>query len=377
MTAIFFGLLAFAIGIFLLPYWIISANPFPQPSGQWKVGASNLVWHELNAQTEMAHSQPGRIAKIWYPTDAKTGIVSPYIDDIDRTLSFFTAGQNPLYQLLLNKRYFGRIQTPALVGALPATSSMGLPVVLFSPGFGGINFINTFYALEFASRGFIVVGINHPGSSGITLLDNGAAVGIKEQYKVLSKIGTPDPNFDALANEIILQQASNISMVLDEVIKLNSDANSWLYQKIDTHQIFGAGHSAGGAASFAACEQDQRILKAVNFDGYIKDPIDMNDLDRPLLLILSDRETYPKNRQIREQIAELYAQDADRRNRLASQANLTQLSLPAVGHLDFSDVALLVPQLAKVTGLAGDVDGRELLSNTSAIAINFFNEMID
>jgi dienelactone hydrolase len=377
MTAIFFGLLAFAIGIFLLPYWIISANPFPQPSGQWKVGASNLIWHELDTQAEMAHSQPGRIAKIWYPTDAKTGIVSPYIDDIDRTLSFFTAGQNPLYQFFLHKRYFGRIQTPALVEALPATSSMGFPVILFSPGFGGINFINTFYALEFASRGFIVVGINHPGSSGITLLDNGTAVGIKEQYKVLSKIGIPAPNFDALVNEIILQQASNISMVLDQVIKLNSDANSWLYQKIDTHQVFGAGHSAGGAASFAACEQDQRILKAVNFDGYTKDPINMNDLDRPLLLILADRETYPKNRQLRQQLAELFAKDAERRSRLASQANLKQLSLPLVGHLNFTDLSLLIPQLAKVTGLVGDVDGRELLSNTSAIAINFFNEVID
>jgi Platelet-activating factor acetylhydrolase, isoform II len=83
-------------------------------------------------------------------------------------------------------------------------------------------------------------------------------------------------------------------MVLDEVIKLNSDANSWLYQKVDMNQVFAAEHSAGGAASFAACEQDQQILKAVNFDGYIKDPINMDNLDRPLLLILSDRETYPR-----------------------------------------------------------------------------------
>ncbi len=373
MTAIFFGLLAVVVGIFLLPYWIISANPFPQPAGQWKVGTTNLTWHELDANGERISHQPGAIAKVWYPTDAVVGIASPYIDDIDRTLSFFTTGQNPLYQLLLHQRYFGRIQTPALVGALPAENSMGFPLVLFSPGFGGINFINTFYALEFASQGFIVVGINHPGSSGITLLDDGTAVGIKEPYKVLSKIGPPVANFDALFNEIILQQARNISMVLDEVIKLNADANSWLYQKIDWHRIFAAGHSAGGTASFAACEQDRRILKAVNFDGYIKDPIGMDNLEQPLLLILSDRARYPKNRQLRQQLAELYTKDAERTSRLASQANLRQLSLPLVGHLNFADLSLLTPWLAKVTGLVGEVDGYELLSNTSATAINFFN----
>jgi hypothetical protein len=88
--------------IFILPYFLISANPFPQPSGKWHVGTSDLIWDKPDLS--------GIIAKVWYPTDIKNHAHSPYIDNIDLTLSALTAGMNPLFKFIFNKRYFDRIQ---------------------------------------------------------------------------------------------------------------------------------------------------------------------------------------------------------------------------------------------------------------------------
>jgi hypothetical protein len=35
---------AIGILIFILPYLLISANPFLQPSGKWHVGTTDLIW---------------------------------------------------------------------------------------------------------------------------------------------------------------------------------------------------------------------------------------------------------------------------------------------------------------------------------------------
>jgi predicted dienelactone hydrolase len=152
MTLIIFLLLAcISVVVFLLPYGLISDNPFPTPSGQWKVGTSNFIWN--------LPSHSGIIAKIWYPSSAKQDVRSPYIDYLDRTLSVMTTGLSPLSKLLLNRRYLSRIQAPSAINAALAQSQDGFPVILLSPGFGGVNFLNTFYALEFASYGFIVIGV--------------------------------------------------------------------------------------------------------------------------------------------------------------------------------------------------------------------------
>jgi Platelet-activating factor acetylhydrolase, isoform II len=157
-TMIFlFFVCAIGILVFILPYFLILATPFTQPSGKWQVGTSNLIWDKADLT--------GIIAKLWYPTDTASNISSPYIDNIDLTLSAITASLNPLYRLIFNRLYLGRIQTPSCHNAVLGNTQNGFPIVLFSPSFSGINLINTFYALEFASHGFIVVGINHPGSS--------------------------------------------------------------------------------------------------------------------------------------------------------------------------------------------------------------------
>ena len=80
--------------LFILPYLLISANPFPNPSGKWHVGTTDLIWDKPDLS--------GIIAKVWYPTDVKYNTGSPYIDRIDLILSTLTAGKIRYTSLFLS-----------------------------------------------------------------------------------------------------------------------------------------------------------------------------------------------------------------------------------------------------------------------------------
>lgn len=79
-------ILVCAIGIVLLPYWLIKTNPFPQPSGQWQVGVSDFIWD--------APDRTGIIAKVWYPiASSNTTTESPLYQKINMN-KVFAAGHS-------------------------------------------------------------------------------------------------------------------------------------------------------------------------------------------------------------------------------------------------------------------------------------------
>jgi dienelactone hydrolase len=353
-------LLALIAIILLLPYWIIPTNKLPSPTGQWSVGTSNLVWD--------ASHQPGIIAKIWYSTDTNNNGNSPYLDKMRSNLAANKV-LNLLFRLIFSRFLLGRITTTAAINVMPSYCADGFPVVLFSPGFGGTISLNTFYALEFASHGFIVVGINHPGSCVGTMLSDGTQI---EFAEVDPAIFSDVDRVELMVQEVATKQASNMSRVVDKLISLNENADALLYQKINVHQVFAAGHSAGGASSFIACGQDRRITKGVNLDGYFVDLPSTNYDRKELLLIHADRDKYrPKNKIMRSQ----YDRDQVRIEKLSARADLKQLVIPSTKHFDFSDLSILLrPTFGRFLGLMGEADGLELSRKTSTVMIDFFNQ---
>ena len=349
--------------VFFLPYGLISANPFPEPSGHWKVGTSELIWH--------SPSYSGIVAKVWYPSSTEQESHSPYIDRLDRTLAAMTQGLSPLVKLFVNRFYLGRIQTPSSSNATLALGQDGFPVVLLSPGLAGVNFLYTFYALELASYGFIVIGINHPEWSSGTLLVDGSQVGLNQPDF------TDTERADALFASITEQKASNLSAVLDELLNLATTPESWLHQKVDTNRIFAAGHSSGGAASFLACGTDPRITKSVNLDGFLyMNGIDIDGMEKAFLLILSNRDKYAlQSSKSQSSFDVVMAKDKTRIDRFVDHANACKHLLHSASHLSFTDLPLILnPVLSKRSGLFGEGDGLDLLSRTSAMMIDFFGE---
>ena len=352
------------IGILLLPYWLIRARPFPQPSGQWKVGVADLIWD--------APERQGIIAKIWYPTTDRDGISSPYIDRIERTLAAITAGMNPVFRSIA-KLYFGRVVTPSFIDATPMQLAGGCPVVLFSPGFRSINFLNTFYALEFASHGFMAIGINHPGISAGTLLTDGSQVELETIDVELAFAQYEQP--DSLFSQIVVRQADNLSSIVNKIIDLNNTIGSCLYENIDPCKIFAAGHSIGGAASFVACGEDSRIAKGVNLDEIFVNPVETNYGAKELLLISADREKYRPNDDTQSRYYLIMSKHKIQREQLALKTNLKQLSFVETKHFDFRDLALFIrPSIGKRIGFVGRMGGLKFLLATSRAMMGFFNE---
>jgi dienelactone hydrolase len=356
---IIFFILICIVGIIILPYWIIPANPFPKPSGEWQVGTSNLSWDSAN--------QSGIIAKVWYPTEIENVTPSPYLDKLGQNFSSNIV-VNLLLKLIFSNLFLGHIKTPVSIDATPSQCPDGFPVILFSHGFLGINSLNTFYGLEFASHGFIVIGINYPGSSIGTILADGSQISINSDG--LDKL-------ELLASKITVDRASDLSMILDRVISLNANYDSFLYQRINTSKIFAAGHSIGGSASFAACGQDRRISKSVNFDGFFfMEEIDLGCLDKEFLLIQPERhKSRAKDKKSQDEFSLLMAKDSVRITELAGNPNFHHLLFPAVTHMSFLDLPLVInPIFSKTMGLFGKADGLDLLLKTSTVTMDFFNK---
>jgi Platelet-activating factor acetylhydrolase, isoform II len=359
-----FIFIAGVIGIISLTFWLIPTNPFPSPSGQWRVGTTEMTWD--------SSSHIGIIAKIWYPTDATTGINSPYVDRVDRITGWLNSILKLIYRRITTPAF---INAPFLCTATPPEnrSPAGFPLILLSPALGAINLIYTVYALEFASHGFIVIGINHPGSSGNTFLADGSSVKFNNIAKEVSE---DIDRFESLAFEIAVQQSQNLSMVLDAAIELNSTTNSFLCQSINISKIFAVGHSIGGTASFIACGQDSRIAKGINFDGYSFIPeIDTDYTGKKLLLFNSDFDKYrPKNKTLQIRHDAIVEGERIRIKQLAMKANLQEIMMPLSKHSNFTDFPLTIrPAVARAIGFVGKIDGLEMLRQTSIISIDFLN----
>jgi dienelactone hydrolase len=356
---IIFFILICIVGIIILPYWIIPANPFPKPSGEWQVGTSNLSWDSAN--------QSGIIAKVWYPTEIENVTPSPYLDKLGQNFSSNIV-VNLLLKLIFSNLFLGHIKTPVSIDATPSQCPDGFPVILFSHGFLGINSLNTFYGLEFASHGFIVISINHPGSSISTMLADGSQIGIDSDG--LDRL-------DLLASKVTVDRANDLSMVLDKVISLHSIPDSFLYQRINTSKIFAAGHSIGGSASFAACGKDRRISKSVNFDGFFyMEEIDLSWTEKEFLLIQPSRnKSGSKRGKSQNEFDLLMAKDNVRIEKLSGNANFNHLLFHSVTHMSFMDLPLVInPSFNKLISLFGKADGLNLLLETSAVTMNFFNK---
>lgn len=365
---IFFVLICIvAITIFALPHIIITKNVLPQPLGQWQVGTSEIDWKSPD------YPENKIIANVWYPTAEKSGNYNRYINKIGRDFT------DPIVANLVYKLIFLLLRcvstSPAFTNTTPIQTPDGLPIVLFSPCFGGINYLGTFYALEFASHGFIVIGINHPKSNVGTICTNGSQV--KFENFDPSVFNDPD-RLEQYIGSVTRAQAINISAIVDEIIDLNSEPESLFYQKIDLHKIFAAGHSIGGSASFAACGRDRRISKGIDLDGTCVDlDLEIADYTKSrLLLIYADREKYkPKNKKGIHQYNEMMAIDKKWTDKLNDKANLQKIWFRATTHYSFTDLPILINStISKKIGLAGQADGLTVLLESARVMIDFLNK---
>lgn len=275
----------------------------------------------------------------------------------------------------------------------PENANGEYPLVIFSHGAFGYYQSNFSTYAELASNGYIVVALDHPHHSFFTKDTSGKTVIVDTNFiNDVMKINedTTDEEVFTLSQSWLNLRTEDEGFVLDSIKaakKSGSLDDSWntsetelilsVLEKTDTEKIGLMGHSLGGASSVALGRERDDIDAVVDLDGtmlgeiknvkngknvYYSEPYPVPVLDFTKESDYNDREQY-KSENGYPYVNE-YVTDNAKGSKTVVFSN--------VGHMDFTDLPLISPSLAKMLG-SGDVDHEKTVNTINGIVLNWFD----
>jgi predicted dienelactone hydrolase len=222
----------------------------PQPSGPHAVGTAALLGVDA---TRPGPSRDGRalLVRLWYPAAPTETQPAPYFLDPVRAERNLSAGPFQLPPDLFELTHgFARAHVP------PASFAQR-PVLLLSTGWDAPIEIYSALAEDFASHGYLVLGINHPNGSGAVVYpERNNADWALDLRRLAEWIGGADGG------------AALEPVGLDADVAAHAEVRAALAQA-DAQRITALGHSFGGAAAMRADAESLLIRASVNLDGPI------------------------------------------------------------------------------------------------------------
>jgi predicted dienelactone hydrolase len=264
-----------------LGVWLLPAVPsLPLPGGPYAVATVIHRWTDPargEPQTADPNDRRAVIAQAWYPTprhqQTPGGARLPYIDGIGRM-----PRQVSVMPGFMLARY-GRIDTHAQASAPLAPRDRPWPVVILSPGYGAPRAVYTGLATQLASRGFVVLVLDHPYEAAVTQLADGRVVGTRRP--------SPAERRNHMADQQAVRTA-DIRFVIDQLARTEALSPPLRGGRIDAARVAVIGHSFGGAAAAMTLSEDPRVVAAANIDGTPYGDLPDRRLTRPFLLLQSD-----------------------------------------------------------------------------------------
>lgn len=329
--------------------WAFPVLRIPVPTGGEAVGTTVVQW------TDAARRDRTVVAQLWYPASAdhasakstylgrdahEAGLVADGLADTFGVPSF----------LLAEAR---RARTNAGWQADPAPGTAPWPVVLFSPGLGGVRTQNSAWAEEVASHGYVVVALDHPEDSAVVVLDDGTAI------RSLVRSTGDDAKDERLANGWATVRAADLRFVRSQLDDLGG-------LRVDQQRVAVAGHSIGGAAAIqAAIEEPTGFQAVIDLDGFPRN-LGSTPLERPVLFVVAGRGTgNPSNDQ---------EYDAERRRVLdGAPAGSEEMIVPGASHLTFTDAPLFLPPVPSLVGALGRRGGVDV---TAQLTLDFLGRTL-
>lgn len=260
----------------ILPWAVPPAPELPEPTGPYAVGSEIFRWvDERRPEPATAAEEDRRnvVVQAWYPTEVSSGRQWVYLDGQDRLPSKVSG----IPGFLLADT---RIDTHATADVAVSPDRDRWPVVLFSPGYGAPRAFYSGLVADLASRGFLVLAIDHPYESAVTELADGTVA------TTVENIAADDPDALRYMTERLETRTADLRFVLDQLAR--PEVLGPLEGHVDLGNLTAIGHSLGGAAALSAMAADSRLTAAANLDGTLYGDLPERALDRPVLLLESD-----------------------------------------------------------------------------------------
>ncbi len=273
------------------------------------------------------------------------------------------------------------VKTHSKEGLALSDEQPGYPVILFSHGAGTSMEVETSQSEDLASRGYVVVSVDHTYVSAATLFPDRIA----NHHDGTTNFQTPEPA------EVITQiMAEDVAFVIEKLSEMNAGSTEPMFEgRLDLDAMGVIGHSVGGAVAYNLGINDSRIKAAVNLDGavYISPETDGNMA--PFLMLANDtyhiqalesRESLmpPPDMTTDTAYAEAY-------NR--AQQNVTALvdglsvsgnlyTIKGCSHMKLTDMGLFigVQWLRELIQFSGETEPARCLEITQALTAVFFDQ---
>ncbi len=229
----------------------------PAPTGPFPVGVEEFHLIDDRPDPWVPERDRELMVSAWYPALVPVGRPDPYATPEESALVLASLGVREMAPESL-----GSIRTHASVNA--PRWGFPLPTVVLSPGFSMPRASLTGLAEELASRGYLVIGIDHTYESAAVTFPDGRVT------ECLACQGSP--NGAAVAHD----RARDVSFVLDELTGR---------LPLDPARIAMGGHSAGGFTATYALAEDTRIRAGFNLDGTFPAAPYGRAIERPFLMM--------------------------------------------------------------------------------------------
>jgi predicted dienelactone hydrolase len=338
----------------------------PAPSGLYQVGTHTYELTDASRKELYSGKDETRRfqIQIWYPAEASptderapwmanADIYAPAVSEYLDLPSFF------LNHLVL-------VKVPAYEDAKIVESKTDYPIILFSHGWNGFNAQNTGQALQLASHGYVVVGIQHTYGAVMTVFEDGTIA--KNNPSALPS-GAPDDEYEKAAHLLSDQWAGDMGFALDFLDEQINDANSPFYKSLDLSQVGVYGHSTGGGAAIQFCGTDERCDALLGQDPFMR-PVSYEVLERgisqPSFFMFSQRWADDVNSRNNNLFHPFYAKLAE---------SYGTVYIEGTAHYDFTDLPLLSP-LAPQLGLKGPINGKRVTIIVNDYLLSFFDSTL-
>ncbi|MFJ4094336.1 alpha/beta hydrolase family protein [Kitasatospora sp. NPDC089913] len=323
--------------------WAFPVPEFPEPTGGFAVGTRVLQWTDQQRPETFTPDPADRrtvVVQLWYPAGRSPAGAprAQYLGRTEaeaRTVAGALAGGVGLPDFLMDG--VPRARSRSVFDAPVAGDGGRFPVVLFSPGSGGVRTQNTAWAEELASHGYLVAALDHPYDSAAVVLADGRTVTTET-----SSSGDADQD-EKLAAGWTAVRAADLGFVLSQLEGLDrAGSGDPLTGRLDTGRAAVTGHSMGGAAALQAARQDHRFRAVVDLDGFPHGPASPS-LDRPVLA-MTQALTGATDARYLPRLTEALA---------ANTATSYRLTVPGAAHLSFMDGPLYLPPVPGIVGSLG------------------------